>query len=150
MPEKKRFILGADHAGFALKEALRRYLQEQKIRVEDASPIYKEDDDYPAVAKRVAKAVSRDLQAQGLLVCGSGFGMSMAANRIKGARAATARSSSEARLAREDTHANILALGSRVTPTAIAKKILDAWLAATPSKAERHLRRIKQLDRDVK
>lgn len=143
------FILGADHAGFALKEHLRKVLDQLNVRYEDLSPKIVEGDDYPFIAKRVAKLVAEKGDVHGLLVCGTGFGMDIAANRFRGVRAVVAQTAAEARLAREHNHANILVLGGHITEPAVASHILKTWIDAHPSYAQRHVRRIHQIDSDV-
>jgi len=142
----KTLIVGSDHAGFTLKQAVKRYLEAKGWRVEDLSPTLVPNDDYPPVARTAANRVAREPKRQAVLVCGTGLGMDIAANRVKGARAVVIREPREAKLAREHNHANILILGGWITSAANAKKILDAWLKATPSKEVRHVRRVKQLD----
>lgn len=145
MPKQKIHI-GADHAGFRLKEELRVMLEEQGYQLHDVSPEYKPGDDYPAYAKAVARAVKKDKNALGVLVCGTGHGMEMAADRFKGVRAFVARTERDASLARQHNHANVIVLGGWITKPAAAKKILRSFLRAKPSKAARHVRRVKQLD----
>lgn len=140
------FILGADHGGFSLKEHLRRALERRGIRYEDLSEEQEEEDDYPLIAQRVARHVARSSDTFGLLVCTTGLGMDMAANRFRGVRAATIRTSEEARLAREHNHANVLVLGEVFTAPKQAEHILTTWLDTRPSYARRHVRRIHQLD----
>lgn len=143
------FLLGADHAGYALKEHLRKTLDQLGIRYQDLSPDLVEGDDYPFIAKRVAKQVVEKDGVQGLLVCGTGFGMDIAANRLRGVRAVVVQTAEEARLAREHNHANIIVFGGRITEPAQASHILKAWIDAHPSYAQRHVRRVHQLDADV-
>lgn len=143
----KTLILGADHAGFKLKQAVKRWLQAQQWKVEDLSPSLVEGDDYPLVAQQAAKRVAKNAAQQAVLVCGTGLGMDIAANRYKGVRAVVIREPKEAKLAREHNHANILILGGWITSAAKTKKILEAWFKTSPSKASRHVRRVKQLDR---
>lgn len=139
--------LGADHAGFPLKEEVRRFLEKKSISYTDHSPVLIPGDDYPAIAKQVAKEIVKDDSRLGILICGSGIGMDIAANRFKGARAATVRSVKEAKLSRQDDFANILVLGGHITPAPLAKRIITAWLNTDPSHAARHQRRVKALDR---
>lgn len=145
MASKKRLLLGADHAGYRLKESLRKELGSD-WKIEDLSPEYEEGDDYPLVAKKMAKLIAKDDRAQGILVCGTGLGMDIAANRVKGARAVVIRTTSEAKLSREHNHANILVLGGRLTPASKAKQIVKFWLKTPYSRAERHVRRVEELD----
>lgn len=140
------YLLGADHAGFALKERLRLFLAKQRLRVEDLSPDAQDGDDYPDVAQRLAKHIAKHPDTRGILVCGSGFGMEIAANRFRGVRAVVVRTAEEAQLAREHNHANILVFGERFTSPAQAEHILTAWMEASPSLAQRHVRRIHKLD----
>jgi ribose 5-phosphate isomerase B len=138
--------LGADHNGFWLKEELKEYLRKHKIPFKDlgASSLRKSDD-YPEFGSAVAKRIgSGDL---GILICGSGHGMAIVANKIRGIRAALASSVFSARKAREDDHANVLALSSWETTVEKAKRIVATWLSTRPSKAGRHLRRLKKIQR---
>lgn len=139
-------IFGADHAGFKLKQSLVNFAGEMGLSGIDLTPDFRAGDDYPKAAFEVATRVAKDTNALGVLVCGSGHGMEMAANRLKGVRAFVARGMKDAKLAREHNHANVIVFGGWVTKPAEAKKILKAWLAAKPSKAARHKRRVKQLD----
>ena len=139
--------LGADHGGFSLKEDIRAFLDKKGIAYIDHSPKLIPGDDYPPIARKVARHVLQDKTRLGILLCGSGLGMDIAANRLKGARAATVRSVKEAKLSRQDDAANILVLGGRLTSSPLAKRIVMAWLTTQPSRAERHQRRVKELDR---
>ena len=143
------FILGADHAGFALKEHVRKVLDTLNISYEDFSPAMMDGDDYPLIAKRVAKIIAEKSNTQGILVCGSGFGMDIAANRIRGVRAAVIQTAAEARLAREHNHANILVLGGHIIEPSLASHILKTWIDTQPSFAQRHVRRIHEIDADL-
>jgi len=142
----KTIILGADHAGFELKEAIKAHLTEKGMTVRDLTPEKIEGDDYPPIAKQAAEEIVKS-DGQAILVCGSGMGMDIAANRIAGARAVVVRDEKEAKLSREDDHANILVLGGRMTPEEKAISITDTWLATPYSKAQRHERRVRELDR---
>lgn len=114
--------------------------------MEDQTPTFEPGDDYPEIARHIATLIAREKTAIGILICGSGIGMDMAANRIKGARAALVRTVEEAKSARKDDHANILVLGERITSPATAKRIADAFLSTPYSTARRHVRRVKKLD----
>lgn len=140
------FVLGADHAGFRLKEALKGFLRQRGVSVHDLSETYVEGDDYPSIAHHVAQHVANHAETFGLLVCGSGFGMDIAANRHKGIRAAVIRTAEEAQTCREHNHANILVLGERFTSEKQAKHLLETWLETRPSYAQRHVRRIHLID----
>lgn len=143
-------FLGADHAGYRLKEHLKTVLERRGFPIKDLSPTFVAGDDYPVVAKKLAKLVATSHKPQaprfGILVCGSGLGMDIAANRTKGVRAVVVRDVKEAKLSREHNGSNVLVLGAWITKLAVAERILDAWLKAKPSTAARHLRRVKQLD----
>lgn len=138
--------LGADHAGFALKETIKATLNKASVRVFDLSPALIKEDDYPLAAKKVALAVIDEPNALGILLCGTGHGMDIAANRFGGIRAIVARTTQDAQLAREHNHANILVMGGRITKPTAAKKIVATFLKTKPSKEKRHARRVKQLD----
>lgn len=142
---KQAIFLGADHAGFALKEQLKRALLHDGRNVRDLSPRYAEDDDYPKHALAVARTVTKGKGSRGILVCGSGLGMVMAANRVKGARAFEASDQRTVRLAREHNDANIVALSAWRQDLPAAKKLVDDFLKTKFSGAERHKRRIKQM-----
>ncbi|MBD3208880.1 RpiB/LacA/LacB family sugar-phosphate isomerase [Candidatus Woesearchaeota archaeon] len=138
-------IIGADHAGFSLKEKVKDCVPS---RVVDRSPTLIPGDDYPDIAKQVAKEVVQQ-GVKGVLVCGSGIGMSIAANKVRGVRAAVCRDVGDAVNARQHNDANILCLGGRVTGTDTARHIIDAFFStrfagATRSGA-RHGRRVRKL-----
>ena len=138
--------LGADHRGFRLKEKIKKYLREIGKEFEDlGNKKFDPNDDYPDFAKRVAKAVSRSPKNRGILVCGSGLGMSIAANKFRGVRAALCFNEKMAELSRMHNNANILCLSADFFPLAKIKKIIKIWLEAKFSKEERHKRRIKKI-----
>jgi ribose 5-phosphate isomerase B len=143
MPET--IIIGSDHAGFDLKERVREWLEARGFAVEDAGTRSPEQVDYPDYAHRVAEAVALGRFARGVLVCGTGIGVSIAANRHKGVRAAVACSEETARLAREHNDANVLALGGRTLDPEVAERILDVWLV-TPFAGGRHARRVGKIE----
>ncbi len=143
MASMKKIVIGADHAGFRLKEHLKTFLVGQGYTVADTSPGFVKGDDYPHVAKQVALGVQRG--EWGILICDTGAGVAIAANRMKGVRAVPCYSVLLARHARTDNDANILCLGQETTPLALAKKMVVVWLNTKFSKAQRHLRRVKQL-----
>jgi ribose 5-phosphate isomerase B len=136
--------LGADHAGLSLKEDLKTWLVEQGYRVLDFGTNSADAVDYPDYAVLVADAVTAGSAARGLLVCGTGIGMAMAANKVPGTRAAACLDAHMARMSREHNDANVLALGARLTDSARAREILEAWLA-TPFAGGRHARRVEKL-----
>ncbi|MBI4210638.1 MAG: ribose 5-phosphate isomerase B [Candidatus Diapherotrites archaeon] len=140
-----RFYVGSDHAGFRTKEALKKALGKKGIKTIDVGTFSDESADYPDFALKVAKKVARDKGSLGLLVCGTGIGMSMAANKVKGIRAANPFDAYTARVAREHNDANVLCLGGRTYGAAAAKRILAAFLKARPSADKRHRRRVVKI-----
>lgn len=138
-------VLGADHAGFGLKESLKRILQSRGIEFTDLSPVFHAGDDYPAIAKRVARDVAKLQGGFGVLVCGSGVGVTIAANRVKGVRAFDATDEQTVKLAREHNDANVIALSGWHLSPAKAGKLVRLFLETSFSKTARHRRRVKQL-----
>jgi ribose 5-phosphate isomerase B len=136
-----RLALGADHAGWRLKDHLRDLLASRGHEVVDHGTHSDESCDYPEIAARVARSVAAGEAELGLLVCGTGIGMAMAANRIPGIRAANCTDLFSVRLAREHNGANVLALGARIVAAPHAEALVDAFLA-TPFAGGRHQRRI--------
>ena len=135
-------ILASDHAGFKLKEELKIFFDKHDIEYCDIGALaYDPDDDYPDIVKNAVKKVKADPINRGIFVCGSGIGMSMAANRHKGIRAILAYNSPTARLARKDENANVLCLGARQTNKGDAIKIILKFLTS-PFEGGRHQRRI--------
>ena len=139
-----RIALGADHAGVALKLHLKQQLAARGIAHEDFGTMSTEAIDYPDVARTVAQAVSSGRFDRGILVCGSGLGMAMAANKVPGVRAAAAADENTARLSREHNDANVLALGARLTDTARALRLVDVFLSTSFS-GGRHAQRVAKL-----
>jgi ribose 5-phosphate isomerase B len=148
MPEKKKktdLLIGADHAGFDLKESILAVLSSLKIRWEDAGTFSKASMDYPDIAFKVAEAVKSGRARRGILVCGTGIGMSIAANRVPGIRAALCNDLFTARMARAHNNANILTMGSRVIGPGLAEMIVRTFLE-TPFEKGRHQRRVWKLE----
>jgi ribose 5-phosphate isomerase B len=139
-----RVALGADHAGVQLKDAVRSLLESKGIEVQDVGTSGESSVDYPDYAAAVGQAVAGGQVELGILVCGTGLGMAIAANKIAGVRAAAVVDVESARLAREHNDANILALGARVTPADVALKIVDTFLG-TPFAGGRHQRRLDKI-----
>jgi len=137
--------LGADHAGYDLKESLKPLLQAQGLQVTDLGTASRDPADYPDYARPVALSVAAGKHDVGILVCGTGIGMSMAANKVPGARAALACDPAQATLARQHNHANILCLGGRTTSVDQARKIVEAFLAAR-FEGGRHERRVSKFE----
>lgn len=139
-----KIAIGADHAGFELKEKLRQHLAAKGFDVDDRGTASPESVDYPDFARAVGEEVAARQADFGLLVCGTGIGMSIAANKVPGIRAANAGSVEAARLSREHNDANILTLGARMLDARTAQDILDAWLATSFS-GGRHQRRVDKI-----
>lgn len=137
--------MGADHAGFGVKEALKPLLRALGAEVADMGADSEAPCDYPDVAARVARAVAAGDVARGVLVCGSGVGMAIAANRFRGVRAAVCDDAEAARLARSHNDANVLCLAARRTPPERLEEVLRAFLAA-PFEGGRHARRVEKMD----
>ena len=139
-------IIGSDHAGFGLKEICRDFLGKRKeYIVTDAGVFSRESSDYPLIAHKVARAVASGQYDRGILICGSGIGMSIAANRHKDVRAALCCDPYSARVSRLHNDANILAMGERVLGAGLALEILSTFLA-TEFEGGRHKARIDQID----
>ena len=139
-----KIAIASDHAGFEEKERLKPLLDEMGIQYEDLGTGSEESVDYPDYARRVGEEVAQGKVEQGMLVCGSGTGMAIAANKVPGVRAAVAWSEATARLAREHNDANVLALGARVTAPEELPKIVRAWFNAKFD-AGRHERRVEKI-----
>lgn len=143
--KQSHIVIGADHAGFALKEKIKQALASEHVDVRDMTPVFVDGDDYPKVGFDVARAVAKSPKARGVLVCGSGVGMTIAANRVKGARAFDARTVGETILAREHNDVNVIALSGWKIDVKTAISLINAFLKTPFSKATRHKRRVKQL-----
>jgi len=139
-----KIVLGSDHAGFELKEDLRAALVEQKVGVIDLGAYNEEPVDYPDIGASVAGKVSRGEVGRGILICGSGIGMSIVANRFPGVRAALCHDLYTARISREHNDANLLILGGRLIGKGQAREILKIWLA-TGFQGGRHQRRLEKI-----
>ncbi len=144
MAERLRIAVGSDHAGFPLKEKVREYLVSRGYEVEDHGTESAESVDYPDYAEKVATRVAAKEVNFGVVVCGTGIGVAISANKVPGIRAAPCNDTLTARMAREHNDANVLTLGGRVVDEAAARKILDVWLA-TPFAGGRHQRRVDKI-----
>ena len=139
-----KIAIGADHGGFKLKKALVKFLKQKGHRVEDFGTYSDEACDYPIVGYEVAKAVGKKRFSRGILICKTGVGMSMVANKVRGVRAALCERVDIARSSREHNDANILVLASNIVSIEKAKKIIDVWFSAR-SLGGRHKRRVDQI-----
>jgi ribose 5-phosphate isomerase B len=142
-----KIILGSDHAGFAMKEKVKRFLQEKGIEVEDAGTYDEGSVDYTDFGKEVSRKVSDGTFERGVLVCGTGLGMSMTANRFKGVRAALANDLFSAIMSRRHNDSNILVLGGRLIGDTLGMQLVEAWLE-TPFDGGRHEVRLEKMDSD--
>lgn len=138
--------IGCDHAGFDLKEALKEHLKERNIEFKDYGTYSSASCDYPQYAKAVAEAVVNKEADCGVLICGTGIGMSMAANKVKGIRAAVVGDEFSAQATRSHNDANVLCMGARVTAREKAIKLMDIFLDTPFSNEEKHKRRISQIE----
>ncbi len=142
-----RIAIGSDHAGFKLKDQLIKYLRKKRIQVKDFGTYSEESCDYPDIAFPVAKAVAAKKFNRGILICGSGVGVSITANRMKGVRAVNVSDVYTAKMSREHGDSNVLCLAGRRLKTPQAVRILETWLKTPFSGEERHRRRIRKIDR---
>lgn len=139
-----KIVASSDHAGLKLRKALVKTLRERGFDVEDLGPETPEPIDYPDEAAKVGRRISAGGDVRGLLVCGSGVGMCIAANKIEGVRAVDAWSVESARLSRAHNDANVLCLGARLVSDTDANAIVEAWLT-TPFDGGRHAARVAKL-----
>ena len=138
-------LIASDHAGFALKEKLKSYFLQKGINFKDLGPATADRCDYPQYAARLARKISSREFSQGILICKSGIGNSIVANRFKGVRAALCYNLGAAKLSREHNDSNILVLGSAFVKVDLAKRMVGVWLK-TEFLGGRHLRRVKLIE----
>ena len=145
MKKSVKIFIGSDHAGFNVKEKIKKYLDSKKIPYEDFTPIKKKEDDYPDYAFKVSEKVSKIKGTKGILVCGSGTGMVIVANKVKGIRAFAPYDTYTAKMARHDNDTNVVAFRGRGFPEKEILKILKVWLETPFSGIPRHKRRINKI-----
>lgn len=138
--------IGSDHGGYELKQEIIRYFEENHIEYKDFGCDSLASCDYPNYGKQVAQAVVEGTCEKGIVICGTGIGISIAANKVKGIRAALCHDCFSAEATRAHNDANVLALGGRVVGPGLAIKIVETFLNTEFSKEERHTRRINQLE----
>ena len=145
-----KVAIGADHAGYALKEAVKARLEEKGLEVVDFGPESVEPVDYPDVAGKLAKSVADDPKKRGILICGTGIGMAIAANKVPGVSAAQAHDTYSAERARKSNNAQILTMGAKVVGEALAEQIVDAWLESEfeEGRSRRKVDKITALERE--
>lgn len=138
--------LGCDHGGYALMQEVINYLEKQNIEYQNFGTYSEDSCDYPVYAKKVAHAVADGVCEKGILICGTGIGVSITANKVKGIRAALCGDCFSAKATREHNDANILAMGARVVGVGLALEIVKTFLETPFSNDERHIRRISQIE----
>jgi len=144
-----KILIASDHGGYRLKETIKEVLLHKGFDVTDAGCTSEESVNYPVFATEVAKKISNGKYDKGILFCGSGIGMSIVANRVKGIRAALCFDPLTAQLSREHNDSNILCLGGRIIGPKMAEEIVSKWLE-TPFSGGRHEERIKMIDAETK
>lgn len=140
-----KVVIGSDHGGFDYKEVIIDYLKSNNIEILDIGTFNKESCDYPVIAKEVAKKIVSGEFNRGILVCGTGIGMSIAANKVHGIRASLCGDTYSARMTRQHNDSNVLCLGERVIGENLMLDIVDIWLK-TEFEGGRHQRRVDMLD----
>lgn len=138
--------IGSDHAGYYLKESMIEDLRSDGYQIEDFGTFSLESVDYPDIAREVAEAVSSGRFEKGILVCGTGIGISIAANKVKGIRAAVCSDTFSARMSREHNNANIIAVGARVVGPGLALDIVKTFLETSFESGSRHQRRVDKIN----
>lgn len=148
----RTILIASDHAGFILKEKLRAYLEKKGFSVKDLGAHSQDRCDYPVYAASLAALISKGKYKQGILICGSGIGVSIVANKFPGVRAALCYNTAIAGLSREHNNSNVLVLGARFVKPALAKKILDTWLNTkfAEGRHKKRLNLIKRIEEELK
>ena len=139
-----KIFISSDHAGFSLKNHIYKNLKKKDYKIEDLGPFTDKSVDYPIFAKNLANKISRNKTSFGILICGSGTGMAMAANKVKNIRAAVCYNIKNTKLSRLHNNSNIITVGSRLTSKNLAFKLVNIFLK-TKFEGGRHLRRIKKI-----
>ena len=140
-----KIIIGSDHAGYSMKEKVTAHLRERGVQVEDIGTYSEKAVDYTDFGKKVARKVSDGTFDRGILICGTGLGMSMVANRFRGVRAALANDLFSAIMSRRHNDSNIMVMGGRLIGDTLAFQLVDTWLE-TPFEGGRHQRRLEKMD----
>lgn len=145
-----KLVIGSDHGGYELKQLIQKHLEARDIPVTDMGCYGPESVDYPDIAREVAHAVAADAESRGILICGTGIGISIAANKVPGIRAALCHDTTTARLAALHNNANILCIGGRTTGPETARDIVDSWLdhAFEGGRHQRRLDKIRAMEPD--
>ena len=140
----KKVCIASDHAGYDLKEKIKNFLIDKYVSIIDLGPFERKSVDYPEYAKKLAYRIKAKKSDVGILVCGSGTGMAISANKIKNIRAAVCYNQKSTRLSRQHNNANIIALGARLTKKSMSLKLVELFLK-TKFEGGRHLKRIKKI-----
>lgn len=143
-----KIAIGSDHLGLELKNIIRDFLKEKEIEVNDFGTMSKEPIDYPDIAKKVAKAVAKGYCERGILICGTGIGMTIAANKVKGIRAAVCHDLYSAERSRKSNNAQIMAIGALIIGSELAKKLVEVWLNSEfqGGRSERKVKKIMEIE----
>ncbi|NQU18303.1 MAG: ribose 5-phosphate isomerase B [Candidatus Saganbacteria bacterium] len=141
-----KIAMGSDHAGYALKEDLKKFLERKGHEVKDFGTHSEESVDYPDYARPAAESVAKGEAERGIVICGSGVGVTIVANKVRGVRAVLANNIYTARQSREHGDCNVLTLAGKKIPRAKAHKLVTVWLKTKFSGGERHLRRIRKIE----
>lgn len=139
-----KIVIGSDHVGYDYKEEIKEYLADKNIQVIDVGTFGKERCDYPVSSYKAAKKIVEGEADAGILICGTGVGISLAANKVKGIRACVCSEPYTAQLSKKHNNTNVLAFGARVVGIELAKMIIDAWLEAE-YEGGRHAKRVQML-----
>jgi ribose 5-phosphate isomerase B len=140
--------IGSDHAGYNLKKDIKKYIDEKEgYDITDLGSFSEESVDYPDIVREVTQKVLEYPKTLGIVICGTGQGSCMTANKERGIRAALCTNEYLAQKAREHNHANVLCMGERVTGTGVAKGIVDRFLGTDIDESERHVRRVKKIEK---
>lgn len=142
---KEKILIASDHGGFELKEKIKNYLLEKDFEILDLGTNSTSSCDYPIFAKKLCKEILNNTAQKGILVCGTGLGMQITANRFKGIRAACVSDTYSAKMSKEHNNSNVLCLGARVLGFGLAIEILEVWLN-TDFQGERHQKRLSMID----
>ncbi len=144
--EKKLIFLGSDHAGFKEKEKLQKYLQDAGLAVTDLGTFTEESCDYPDIAREVGEKVKEHEGSLGILLCGTGIGMSIAANKLSDIRAAMVTDENMAEMSRKHNNANVLCMGAKISSPEMIVKMADKFLQTSFDAEERHVRRVQKMN----
>ncbi len=141
----EKIVIGADHAGYKLKEIIKEYIKDLGYFIEDIGAYNEDSVDYPIIARQASQLIIDEKFTKGILICGSGIGMSIAANKVKGIRAVVCSDTTSAKFSRLHNDSNVLCFGQRIVGEYLAKDICKIWLE-TKFEAQRHARRISLIE----